>query len=117
MRQESHIINEYICVLNVQSTKSKLAAQKIDLWLAITPFTMTQWSKVRGALENLGNSLYDGHWNFPFMAKGSWENKDKKFQQLKNFSVAKQTLIIFFGKVWQIPYLKLKPFEHFLVDL
>ena len=41
---------------------------------------MTQWSKVRGALENLGNSLYDGHWNFPFMAKGSWENEDRKFQ-------------------------------------
>ena len=76
----THLNSLHLSNYPLQSTKSKLAAQKIVLWLAITPFTMTQLSKVRGALENLGNSLYDGHWNFPFMAKGSWENEDKKFQ-------------------------------------
>ena len=57
----------------------KTGRPKIDLWLAKAPFSMTQWLNVRGVPENLGNSLYDGHWNFPFWTKGCWENGDKRF--------------------------------------
>ena len=34
----------------------------------------------QGVLKNIGNSLYDGHWNFPILIKESRENGDKRFQ-------------------------------------
>ena len=48
-------------VKQLQSPVAKLVAQKIDLWLAITTFKMTWGSRVRGAPENLRNSVHDGH--------------------------------------------------------
>ena len=68
--------------LNSLSTvyQSKTRRPNINLWLAITPFSMTQGSKVRGNLKNLGKSPYDGHWNLSILTKGSWENWDKRFQ-------------------------------------
>ena len=54
--------------------QSKTCRPKTDLWLAKTLFSMTQGSKVNGVLKNLGNSLYDGHWNFPILTMLGWDN-------------------------------------------
>ena len=37
--------------MNLQSSTAKLAGHDLILWLAITPFKMTLWSKVWGDLE------------------------------------------------------------------
>ena len=59
---------------HIQSSTAKLAAHDFIFWLAITPLQMTLLEKVWGVLKNLGNSLSDGHRDFPIWSKGSWEN-------------------------------------------
>ena len=58
---------------NLQGTSQNLAFFK-QLKCYITPFKETLGLKVGWVLKYSGNSLNDGHWNFPIWTNQSWEN-------------------------------------------